>query len=97
MPRALIATVIVFFGGLTGVALWQHGYWGIVEPHLQSFAGAQVFVDLLIAWSLVMVWMWRDATAQGRNPWPWILALGSFGPLLFLLTRPQVAPAEAEG
>ena len=100
MPRALIATVIVLFGGLTGVALWHHGYWGIFEPLFQSFAGAQVFFDLLIALSLVMVWIWRDATAQGRNPWPWILAtlaLGSFGPLLYLLTRPQAAPAEAEG
>jgi hypothetical protein len=47
-----------------------------------------------------MVWIWRDATAQGRNPWPWILAtlaLGSFGPLLYLLTRPQAGPSGSEG
>jgi hypothetical protein len=37
-----------------------------------------------------MVWIWHDAKAQGRNPWPWIiatLAVGSFGPLVYLLTR----------
>ena len=63
---------------------------GIFEPHFKSFGGAQVFVDLVIALTLVLVWMWRDAKASGRNIWPWIaltLATGSFGPLFYLLTR----------
>lgn len=90
MQRNLIAIVLVLFGALTAAALWQHGYWGIIEPHFQTFGAAQVFADLVIALSLVMVWMWRDARAAGRSPWPWIaatLALGSFGPLVYLLTR----------
>jgi hypothetical protein len=96
MPRILLAGVLCAFGILTVAALARHGYWGILAPHFQSLAGLQVFVDLVIALVLVMVWMWHDARRIGRNPWPWIVAtllLGSFGPLVYLLTRK--APAEA--
>lgn len=90
MQRTLLTIVLALFGVLTAVALWQHGYWGILEPHFRTSGAAQVFADLVIALTIVMVWMWRDARATGRNPWPWIvatLALGSFGPLVYLLTR----------
>ena len=90
MPRTLITLTLLAFGALTAAALWQHGYWGIFEPLFKSFGGAQVLADLAIALVLFMVWMWNDAKATSRNPWPWIvatLALGSFGPLLYLLTR----------
>ncbi|MBF2099126.1 MAG: DUF2834 domain-containing protein [Gloeomargaritaceae cyanobacterium C42_A2020_066] len=96
MHRSLILVTLIPFAALTGVALWRHGYWGILEPHFQSFGEAQVFADLVIALGLVMVWMWRDARAAGRNPWPWIvatLALGSLGPLIYLLTRPTPQPS----
>lgn len=98
MPRSLLLLVLVLFGALSAAALWQHGYWGILAPHFQSLAGGQVFADLVIALSLVMVWMWRDARALGRSPWPWIaatLALGSFGPLVYLLTRRPPGPDAA--
>lgn len=94
MQRSLIVITLILFGALTGVALWQHGYWGIIAPHFQSFGAGQVFADLVIALTLAMVWMWQDAKASGRNPWPWIaatLALGSFGPLVYLLTRKPAA------
>ncbi|MCB1050365.1 MAG: DUF2834 domain-containing protein [Acidobacteria bacterium] len=90
MKRGQLWIILVLFGALSGVALWQHGYWGILAPHFQSFGGGQVLADLVIALSLVMTWLWRDARAQGRKPWPWLIAtllLGSFGPLIYLLTR----------
>jgi uncharacterized membrane protein YfcA len=85
----------VLFGLLSAVALWQHGYWGILAPHFQSTGAGQVFADLVISLSLVMLWMARDARASGRRVWPWIaftLVAGSFGPLLYLLTRPAKSP-----
>ena len=90
MTRLLLSLVLRGFSALTAVALWQHGYWGIFAPLLQSTAGAQVLVDLVIALGLVMVWMWHDARAQGRVVWPWLLltlVAGSFGPLGYLLSR----------
>lgn len=97
MPRPLMLTFLIAFAGLSAVALWQHGYWGIVSPLLQSTAGAQVLADLVIALCLFMAWMWPDARALGRNPWPWaalILVGGSIGALLYLLTR-RAATASA--
>jgi Terpene cyclase DEP1 len=90
MARTLIIVTLVLFGGLTAVALARHGYIGIFALHFQTPGGMQVLVDLVIALTLVMIWMWRDAKATGRNVWPWFvatLALGSFGPLIYLLTR----------
>lgn len=95
MTRTLIVLVLVAFGGLTAVALQQHGLWGIIAPHFRSTGPGQVFADLVIALTLVMVWMVRDARRLGRNPWPWVagtLLTGSFGPLLYLLTRREPAP-----
>lgn len=93
MQRALLTVTLVLFGALSAVALWQHGYLGLFAQQFQSSAGVQVLVDLGIALVLVMAWMWHDARATGRNVWPWIvatLALGSFGPLVYLLTRRPV-------
>ncbi len=90
MQRSLLTITLILFGALSAVALWQHGYWGIIAPHFKNFGAGQVLADLVIAITLAMVWMWHDAKATGRNVWPWIgltLATGSFGPLIYLLTR----------
>jgi hypothetical protein len=89
MQRILLVITITLFGALTAAALWQTGVLGIVDWHVKSFGGGQVFTDLVIALTLAMVWMWHNAKATGRNVWPWLaltLATGSFGPLIYLLT-----------
>lgn len=72
------------------------GYWGVFAHPFQSFTRGQVFADLVIALVPVMVWMWHDAKATGRNVWPWVvatLASGSFGPLVYLLTLKSTVEA----
>jgi len=90
MNRMILILVLLGFGALSAAATWQHGYWGIFEHQFANLAGLQVLADLGVSLSLVMVWMWRDARSHGRNPLPWVvftLAAGSFGPLLYLVTR----------
>jgi hypothetical protein len=85
-----LAIVIALFGMLTAEALLDVGYIGIFTSHLDSWAGMQVLTDLVIACTLIIVWMHQDARARGVNPWPYIvltLAAGSFGPLVYLLVR----------
>jgi hypothetical protein len=90
MQRALVVIALALFGLLSAAAVWRHGYLGIWTTSFQSLAGLQVLADLVIALLLVLAWLWRDARASGRNPWPWVIAtltLGSFGPLVYLLVR----------
>lgn len=90
MQRALIVITIILFGALSTAAMLEHGFIGIFLSPMQSLAATQIFFDLLISLTLVLVWMWNDAKTNGRNIWPWLiatLAVGSFGPLVYLLTR----------
>jgi membrane protein implicated in regulation of membrane protease activity len=55
----------------------------------------QVSLDLVLALSLVSIWVWSDARKRGKNPVPWIVATlftGSIAPLTYLLFRS--GPAE---
>ncbi|MES1991661.1 MAG: DUF2834 domain-containing protein [Pseudomonadota bacterium] len=94
---ALIA-IIAAFGTLSALALLETGYIGIFTMHMQSWAGLQVLADLVIVCLLAMIWMVHDARARGVTVWPFLvmtLALGSFGPLLYLVMRELRAPSAA--
>jgi len=86
----LLLAVITAFGALTALALLDVGFFGILEPHFQSWGGAQVFVDLVIVCVLAGIWMVNDARSRGLNAWPFVLitlVAGSFGPLSYLVVR----------
>jgi len=88
MSRRSIAIVIIIpFTLLSVYAVYKVGYIGIFDYHLHSPAGWQVFVDLVIACALLLLWLIPEAKARGINPWPFVLItvfLGSFGPLAYL-------------
>lgn len=94
MRPLLIAVTSVF----TAFTIWivsRTGLAGFYEQLLASPGAWQVFADLTVALLLVLSWMRRDAQAKGRAFWPYLLltlALGSIGPLTYLLLRP---PREA--
>lgn len=89
MKKSFLILALTVHGGITAGALWMDGLAGIIAAIGHSYGAIQIFADLVIALTLVMVWMWRDAKNSGRNIWPWIvftLVAGSFGPLLYFLT-----------
>ena len=92
MSKQLItlAAVTSAFAVLTAVALADVGYFGIFEPHFQSWGGAQVLADLSILALLSCVWMAGDSRSSGVPAWPFIVvtfAAGSFGVLFYLIAK----------
>ena len=97
LSRPILFAILLPFAILSAYALNEVGYLGIFTAHFHP-AGLQVLSDLVIALSLVMVWMVGDARSRGITVWPYIvatLALGSFGPIAYLLRRASTAPASA--
>jgi uncharacterized membrane protein len=89
VKKPLLILALIALGAATTIALWQDGLVGISAAIVHSYGSMQIFSDLVIALTLVMLWMWRDAKSSGRNIWPWIvvtLVAGSFGPLLYLIS-----------
>jgi hypothetical protein len=64
------------------IALWKLGF--------SSIGNLQILIDLMIACVFALAWMWDDAKKRNAVLWPFFLvtlALGSFGPLSYLLLR----------
>lgn len=91
-----LTTVLVAFSALTVYGVQAHGYVGFFEVLGSSAAGITVFVDLVIALSLAIFWMWGDSRERGLPLWPYLaltLAFGSVGPLGYLIHRELRSPA----
>lgn len=96
--KSIVIALALPFAAVTAYALAKVGYVGIFAYHLPSPAGWQVFTDLVVALLLICGWMIGDARRTGRNVWPYIiatLALGSFGPIAYLLLGPDEATSVA--
>lgn len=93
-----LSVVLADFVGLSAYAVYQHGYFGMWALAASNVGTLQVFADVIIALSLIMAWMVRDARERGISPLPYVLltlALGSIGPLVYLIRRFGNEPARA--
>jgi hypothetical protein len=103
--RTVLVVITALFSILTLAVVVRAGPIGFFEQLLSTPAGWQTLVDVTIALSLVLAWMWSDAKRHGRLWWPWAVVtvvFGSIGPLLYLLRRPastspQVQRAASSG
>jgi hypothetical protein len=86
---ALSAALIVLLA-MDAYSVYLYGYIGFFRMVVANFAGVTAFVDLLIALVLIIVWMGEDARQRNVSAIPYLLitiALGSIGPLLYLIRR----------
>lgn len=95
---ALVAVLVEF----TALSAWLFSGYGSLAEVWASLTGSglaiQLFVDLCIALTIVMVWMVKDARAHGINPAPYVVltvCTGSIGPILYLIRRVGRAPDPA--
>lgn len=87
--RILAIALLIPFSLITLYAVYRVGYTGILSHALDGPAGWQLAADLVVALILVLAWLVPTARHENRNPWPWVvvtLCLGSFGPLLYLVS-----------
>jgi len=85
-----LSLILAGFLALNAEVIYQYGYIEAFSAIFANLATIAVFVDLTIALSLILVWMWRDANERGVSFLPYLiptLALGSVGPLLYLIRR----------
>lgn len=87
-----LSLILVGFLALNAEVIYQYGYIGFFEAEFANLATIAAFVDLTIALSLILAWMWRDASERGVSFLPYLIltaTLGSVGPLLYLIRRAQ--------
>jgi hypothetical protein len=86
-----LAIPFIGFAGLSAYTVSRYGYWGFFDAAVfANLATVTASIDLVIALSLVTVWMWYDSRERGVSPLPYIvltLTFGSVGPLLYLIRR----------
>ena len=88
-----LSVLLVVFVAYTAWVLVNGGDLGTVSAAFGANPWImQVTLDLVLALSMVCLWMWSDARKRGKNALPWIVAtafIGSIAPLTYLLLRPN--------
>lgn len=85
-----LGIVLVGFSILTGYAVYLYGYLGFFREVTSNAASLTLAVDLVIALTIILVYLDGDAREHGISAVPYLLltlAFGSVGPLLYLIRR----------
>jgi hypothetical protein len=92
--KAIVGAVLAGFLALNGYAFYADGQlMGLVRTVMELRGwGLVLGVDLMIALTMVAVWIIGDARKQGTSGVPYALltvTTGSIGSLLYLLRKPS--------
>lgn len=90
IPKLVLLIITIAFAVLTAFSIIDFGVLGIFAEATQNTATLQIFVDLILCALFIIVWLRHDTRRTGRSFPLWAiitLAIGAFGPLLYLLTR----------
>jgi len=90
-----LVIALLDFTALTAWALFTGSTPELFMQILDNPWALQITVDLCIAASFGIAWMWKDAKAHGINPLPWALAVVPTGSLALLAyaVRRSFAPS----
>lgn len=98
MRLPLLVVVLVSFVAFSFYRVAGQPFFGFLTLAWNDPWGGQVFVDLVIALSLFLVWARRDAASRGLPFLPYALVtvfLGSMGALAYLIHRELAARKQA--
>jgi hypothetical protein len=85
-----LGVLLADFAAFSAWVVYEHGYLGLFAAVAANAATMQLGLDLVIALSMVGVWMHHDARQRGISAAPYLLLTmlaGSIGPLLYLVLR----------
>jgi len=90
IKQIALGIVLAGFSMLTGYALFMYGYIGFFRELTSNAATVTLLADLVISLTIILVYLGNDARERGISALPYLLltlALGSVGPLLYLIRR----------
>ncbi len=90
LKQLFLELVLVGFAALTGYCVYTYGYIGTVRAGIASGPALLFSADVVIALTMIAVWMGEDAERRRISAIPYLLltiAFGSAGPLLYLIRR----------
>jgi hypothetical protein len=88
--QLVLSAVLIAFLAQEAYAVYLYGYFGFFRMMFANFASFTALVDLIIALVLILAWIGDDARQRKVSAIPYLLitlALGSVGPILYLIGR----------